>query len=91
MRLDVWLWRARFFKTRTLAADAIALGGVRIERDGQVRRIEKASAHVCPGDLVSFATPGGAAGGRVRSVRILALPERRGPAPEAAAAYEAAG
>ena len=84
MRLDVWLWRARFFKTRTLAANAIEEGGMRIERDGQVRRIAKASAGVAAGDILSFAAPGGA----IRTLRILGLPLRRGPAPEAATAFE---
>lgn len=84
MRLDVWLWRARFFKTRTLAATAVEEGGMRIERDGQVRRIAKASAGVAAGDILSFAGPGGV----IRTLRIVALPLRRGPAPEAAAAFE---
>jgi ribosome-associated heat shock protein Hsp15 len=86
MRIDVWLWRTRFYKTRSLAASAAEAGGVRVERDGQVRRIEKASAGISPGDVVSFIT----AGGVLQSVRVLTLPERRGPAPEAAATYEVA-
>ena len=83
MRIDVWLWRARFFKTRTLASDAVAENGARIERDGQVRRIDKASVTVQAGDRLSFAAP---SGGYV--VAILSLPHRRGPPAEAAQAYE---
>ena len=35
MRLDLWLWRTRFYKTRTQAAEALATSGARIERDGE--------------------------------------------------------
>jgi ribosome-associated heat shock protein Hsp15 len=83
MRLDVWLWRARFFKARTSATEAIEARGARIERDGQVRRIDKPATPVEPGDVVSFSAPSGH-----RLVRILALPERRGPPAEAALCYE---
>ncbi len=83
MRLDVWLWRTRFFKTRTSASEEIESHGARIERGGQVRRIDKPSAMIAPGDLVSFANTGGP-----QLLRILGLPARRGPAPEAALCYE---
>ncbi|MEZ5938351.1 MAG: RNA-binding S4 domain-containing protein [Hyphomonadaceae bacterium] len=86
MRLDIWLWRARFFKTRGAAAAAIEAGDMRVERDGQVRRIEKPSTTVAVGDLLSLTL-----GPRAGLVRILALPDRRGPAPEAATCYESAG
>jgi ribosome-associated heat shock protein Hsp15 len=84
MRLDVWLWRARFFKTRSAATDAVERQGFRIERDGQVRRVEKPATPVEAGDLLSFAAPSGR-----RLVRILSLPTRRGPPAEAALCYEA--
>jgi ribosome-associated heat shock protein Hsp15 len=84
MRLDVWLWRARFFKARTAATEAIETAGARIERDGQVRRIDKPATPIEPGDVVSFS--GLAHGHRV--VRILALPARRGPPAEAILCYE---
>lgn len=84
MRLDVWLWRARFFKTRSTATDAVERQGFRIEREGQVRRVEKPATPVEPGDLLSFAAPSGR-----RLVRILSLPARRGPPAEAALCYEA--
>lgn len=82
MRLDVWLWRARFYKTRTQAAEAIAVAGARIERDGQVRRVDKGSTQLEIGDLVNFTAPAG-----VKVVEVLALPQRRGPAREAQQAY----
>lgn len=82
MRLDIWLWRARLFKTRALAADAISGVGARIERDGQTRRIDKPATSVAPGDLVAITTPAGP-----QLVRILLLPDRRGPASEAALSY----
>jgi ribosome-associated heat shock protein Hsp15 len=84
MRLDVWLWRTRFFKTRTSASDAIESDGARIERAGQVRRIDKPSATLASGDLVSFVNASGS-----HVLRVLGLPARRGPASEAALCYEA--
>jgi ribosome-associated heat shock protein Hsp15 len=84
MRLDVFLWRARFFKARTNATEAVEKQGARIERDGQVRRIDKPATPVEPGDILSFRTPSGP-----KLVRILSLPARRGPPSEAALCYEA--
>ena len=86
LRLDVFLWRARFFKARGSATGAIEKSGARIERDGLVRRIDKPATPVEPGDILSFKAPSGP-----KVVRILALPERRGPPAEAAACYEAVG
>jgi ribosome-associated heat shock protein Hsp15 len=84
MRLDVFLWRARFFKARTSATEAIEASGARIERDGQIRRVDKPSTPVEAGDILSFACPAG-----IRLIRILSLPQRRGPPAEAALCYEA--
>ena len=75
MRLDVFLWRARFFKARTSATEAIETAGARIERDGQVRRIDKPATPVEPGDILSFSAPSGRC-----LVRILALPRAKGAA-----------
>ncbi len=86
MRLDVFLWRARFFKARTSATEAIEAQGARIERDGQVRRVDKPATPVEAGDILSFAAPSGS-----RLVRILSLPVRRGPPAEAALCYEPIG
>lgn len=86
LRLDVFLWRARFFKARTSATEAIESSGARIERDGQVRRVDKPATPVEPGDILSFKAPSGS-----KLVRVLALPARRGPPAEAALCYEALG
>jgi ribosome-associated heat shock protein Hsp15 len=81
-RVDVWLWRARFFKTRSLAARIVEAGGVRATR-GDVRiPLDKPSRQVRRGDVLVFA-----AGASWTVVRILGLGERRGPAPEARALY----
>ncbi|MCH2163394.1 MAG: RNA-binding S4 domain-containing protein [Marinovum sp.] len=79
LRLDKWLWHARFFKTRTLAAKVVGEAGVRINGD----RTSKAAHGVIIGDVLTFT-----AGERVRIVKIRALGTRRGPAPEAQALYE---
>jgi len=77
-RIDVWLWRARFFKTRALACRFVEDGRVRLIRHGAETRLNKPSRPVRPGDRVVFAL-----GGRVVAVEIAALGERRGPAAEA--------
>ena len=78
-RLDKWLWYARFFKSRSLAARQCQDNKVRINRT----LASKPSQMVRPGDLVSFNQ-----GRTVRVVRILALGIRRGPASEAQLLYE---
>jgi ribosomal 50S subunit-recycling heat shock protein len=82
-RIDVWLWRARFFRTRALAQRFVEEGRVRLTHDGREARLDKPARAVHPGDLVVFVL-----GGRVTLVRITALGERRGPASEAQALYE---
>ncbi|WP_112323950.1 RNA-binding S4 domain-containing protein [Oceanibium sediminis] len=79
IRLDKWLWHARFFKTRTLAAKLVGQGAVRVNSV----RVTKPSHTVRPGDALTFV-----AGERVRVVVVTAIGERRGPAPEAQALYE---
>lgn len=79
LRLDKWLWQARFCKTRADAARLCAAGAMRL--DGQ--HVSKAHAQVKPGQVLVFPQ-----GHRVRIVRILALGTRRGPASEAATLYE---
>ena len=81
-RVDVWLWRARFFKTRGLAARFIEDGRVRLLRGGVETRLDKPSRSVRPGDGLVFAI-----GGRIVSVRVEAVGERRGPAVEARGLY----
>ncbi len=81
-RIDVWLWRARFCKTRALAAGLAESGRMRLTRGGLEVRLDKASRSVRPGDELVFAV-----GGRLTAVRIEALGDRRGPAAEALTLY----
>ncbi|MBQ1543936.1 MAG: RNA-binding S4 domain-containing protein [Kiloniellales bacterium] len=81
-RVDVWLWRARFFKTRSLAARMVEEGRMRLSRAGQETRLDKPSRTVRPGDGLVFAVDG-----RLTAVRVEGLGERRGPAAEAQALY----
>jgi len=82
VRADVWLWRARFFKTRSLAARFLDEGRVRLVRGGQETRIDKPARTLKPGDGVVFAL-----GGRLVAVTVEATGERRGPASEARGLY----
>ncbi|MEM1429374.1 MAG: RNA-binding S4 domain-containing protein [Pseudomonadota bacterium] len=77
-RLDKWLWQARFFKTRSLAAKLVTQGKVRVN----AVRVSKPARSVTIGDTLTFPQ-----GREIRVVRIEALPVRRGPAPEAQACY----
>jgi ribosome-associated heat shock protein Hsp15 len=81
-RVDVWLWRARFFKTRSLAARVIEEGGVRLTRGGARTPLEKPSRTVRCGDVLAFPQ-----GPRWLAVKVEAVGVRRGPAPEARALY----
>ncbi|MGR4862377.1 RNA-binding S4 domain-containing protein [Caulobacter sp. LARHSG274] len=83
-RADVWLWRARFFKTRSLAGRFVDEGRIRLTRAGTESRVDKPSRGLKTGDQLMFAI-----GGRIVSVRVLDFGERRGPASEARALYEA--
>lgn len=78
IRLDKWLWQARFFRTRSLAARVVAGALVRVNGV----RTRKPAHLVGPGDTLTFPLAN-----RVRVVRILALGERRGPAGEARSLY----
>ena len=79
LRLDKWLWHARFFKTRTLAAKVCNAGRVRHAGSS----ITKAKYRVRVGDVLTFAQ-----GRFIRVVKVLALGTRRGPATEARTLYE---
>ncbi|WP_332770877.1 RNA-binding S4 domain-containing protein [Phenylobacterium sp.] len=83
-RADVWLWRARFFKTRSLAAKFVDEGKVRLTRAGAESRIDKCARPVRVGDQLVFAV-----GGRLTAVAVEALGERRGPPAEARTLYSA--
>jgi len=78
IRLDRFLWFARFAKTRGIAQKLVDSGHVRV--DG--KPVSKASQPVRIGSVVGLPL-----GDRVRIVRVEALPARRGPAPEARACY----
>jgi len=79
LRVDVYLHRIRLVKSRTLAQALVEQGTTRI--DG--RRADKPSDPVRAGSIIALPLHG-----RVRVIRVLALPGRRGPASEAYAAYE---
>lgn len=81
-RVDVWLWRARFAKTRSQAAAFIDSGAVRLTHQGRQARVDKPSRCVHLGDLLVFAR-----GGRLIELVVLDLGERRGPANEAQGLY----
>ena len=78
LRIDKWLWQARFFKNRALAAELAEDGHLRI--NGQPTR--KAGHGVGIGDVLTFPL-----GARIRVIRVVALGYRRGPATEAELLY----
>jgi len=78
MRADKWLWHARFFKTRTLATRFVGNGNLRINATKQTR----ASAQLRVGDILVFGL-----NDHIRTIEVVALSSRRGPAPEAQALY----
>jgi len=79
LRLDKWLWQARFFKSRSLAAKHCQARRVRCNG----ATVTRAHHPVRPGDVLTFPQAR-----HVRVVRILALGTRRGPASEAAALFD---
>ena len=81
-RVDVWLWRARFAKTRSLAAAMVERGLVRLTHQGRQTRLDKPSRCVHVGDALVFAV-----GGRLVELTVAGLGEQRGPAEEARALY----
>ncbi|MDP3635484.1 RNA-binding S4 domain-containing protein, partial [Phenylobacterium sp.] len=81
-RADVWLWRARFFKTRSLAAKFLDEGKVRLTRAGAETRIDKCARALKVGDQLVFAV-----GGKLIAVAVEGLGERRGPPAEARGLY----
>lgn len=77
VRLDIWLWAARFYRTRSLAKQAVETG--KVEIDGQR---PKASRSVRPGQALRVVR-----GEEIFEVQVLGLSEQRGPAPTAQALY----
>ena len=81
-RLDMWLWCARFMKSRGDCADWIAAGGMRLNR----QPTDKAHARLRVGDVLTLPLRGRVR--VVRVVRVVALAQRRGPASEAQLLYD---
>lgn len=79
LRLDKWLWFARFVKTRSQASRVIVAGKIRINR----QRVTKPAASVKKGDVITAVI-----NRRIRVIRIAALGTRRGPASEAVELYD---
>lgn len=77
LRIDKWLWAARFFKTRALAVDAIECGKVLVNED----RVKPAKG-IGAGDTLSIRL-----GPYLFEVEVLALSDKRGPAPQAQKLY----
>ena len=78
IRIDKWLWQARFFKSRGLAGEIAGSGAVRVNGE----RIGKPAHAVRAGDVLTFPQAG-----HIRVIRVLGLGTRRGPAAEAQALY----
>ena len=78
LRIDKWLWAARFFKTRSLAAEEIGKNRVQVNGD-----VAKASREVKAGDTVALRQ-----GSLQRTVRVRGISGQRGPAPVAQQLYE---
>lgn len=78
-RLDRWLWFARFFKSRTLAASVVTAGKVRVNAE----RVSRAATAIRPGDTLTFPI-----GLHIRVIKVVGVGPRRGPAPEAQLLYE---
>ncbi len=79
LRIDKWLWHARFFKSRTLAAKFVSSGKIRVNGTA----ISKAHHILKAEDVLTFPL-----GPHIRLIKVLQMGERRGPAPEARTLYE---
>ena len=82
-RIDKWLWCARFYKTRSLAAKVVNNGTVKVTRGEEIKRVSKASFTIQNEDILTFTKDN-----RVRIIHVLSTATRRGPAPEAQQLYE---
>ena len=78
-RLDRWLWFARFFKSRTLAASVVTSSKIRVNAE----RVSRAATLIRPGDTLTFPI-----GPHIRVIKIVGIGTRRGPAPEAQLLYQ---
>jgi len=79
LRVDKWLWQARFCKSRTLATRLCVQGGVRLNG----RLVNRAHQAIRPGDVLTFPK-----GTQIRVIKVMALGLRRGPVDEARTLYE---
>ena len=79
LRIDKWLWYARFFKSRALASRMVSSGRLRLNGES----ISKPHRQVLPDMVLVFPQ-----GETIRTIKILALATRRGPASEAQTLYE---
>lgn len=78
LRIDKWLWHARFFKSRTLAGKFVNSGKIRLNGNP----IAKAHVMVKADDVLTFPL-----GPHLRVIEVVKMGERRGPAPEAQTLY----
>lgn len=83
VRLDIWLWRARFFKKRNLATEHLTNEGIRLTRFNDTRRVTKSSTQVRVGDVLGLRK------GRHHIIlEVKSLGTRRGPPAEARSLFE---
>lgn len=82
VRADVWLWRARFFRTRALSTAFVRKSGLRLSQGDLTRRTDKPGSSLAVGDIVTFGK-----GADILSFEVLGLGTRRGPAEEARTLY----
>jgi ribosome-associated heat shock protein Hsp15 len=78
LRVDKWLWHARFFKSRSLATAMVSAGRLRVNE----QPVSKTHYQARPGDVLTFPQ-----GHHIRVIRVEAIGKRRGPASEAQALY----
>ena len=78
LRIDKWLWATRFYKTRSLASKAVAGGLVHLNQ----QRVKPART-LQEGDLLSLGNPPD-----LREIKVIGMPQRRGPASEAVTFYQ---
>jgi len=83
VRIDIWLWRCRFFKTRNLATTVVSKGRIRVTSHDITRRISKPSALVRLGDVLTLSL-----NNRILRLQVLDPGSRRGPADEARTLYD---
>ncbi|WP_339747676.1 RNA-binding S4 domain-containing protein [uncultured Maricaulis sp.] len=82
-RIDLWLWHARIYKTRSLATAMVAKGRIRVTANGLTRRVSKPATRVRAGDTLTLLR-----NGSIVCLTVLALAPRRGTASQAQALYQ---